>query len=320
LDFIEGLWVEKYRPRELKDLILPDKYRKKFEEYIEKKEIPHLLFVGPPGSGKSTLARILTSKKGIISSPKSNLLKANGSSKRCRSITYTDEVVEPFMKHPPIGDKLKIVYIDEADKLTPDSFDSLRSPMETYVKHSRFIWTGNYISKIPGPIQSRFQIFKFEQISMEYVFKFCQNILETEKIKYKNNDVSYIIKELYPDIRKVVNSLEQCSSNGELVFDADVLKTKEKELINIFIDIINSIREKKNNRISKLIGNTLDLLNETDLDYGEVYQKLFYTKSVPVPAKIKINEYTNSHKDCLVPSMHFMACFKKNYIKKLMII
>jgi len=308
LNFVDGLWVEKYRPKELKDLILSDEYRNKFEEYIEKKEVPHLLFVGPPGSGKSTLAQILTSKKGIINFPKMNCLTINGSSKKCRSISYTDEVIEPFMKHPQIGDdKLKIVYIDEADKLTNDSYDALRGIMEKYVKHSRFIWTGNYISKIPDAIQSRFQIFKFEQVSMEYVFKFCQGILESENIKYKNDDLSYIIKELYPDIRKIINSLERCCSNGQLIFNVDVLKTKEKELINIFIDIINSIREKKNNRVSKLISNTLDLLNEIDLDYCEVYRKLFYTKSIPVPAKIKINQYTNSHKDCLVPSMHFMS-------------
>lgn len=303
----DSIWVEKFRPKELKDLILPDNYRAKFEEYIKEKRVPHLLFIGPPGSGKSTLARILSSKNGILNSPKSNLLIANGSSKKCKSITYTDEVIEPFLRHPPHGDKLKIVFIDEADKLTQDSYDALRGPMEKYVKQSRFIWTGNYISKIPGPIQSRFQVFKFQQISIDYVFQYCRNILDSEKVKYSENDLTYIVKGLYPDVRKIVNSLEQSTVNGELIFNANILKTKEKEIIKLVVEIIDSINNKQNNRINKLITGMLDLLNESDLDFGEIYQTLFYTKSIPVPAKIVINKYTNNHGNCLVPSMHFMS-------------
>ena len=285
-------------------------------EYVGKEECQCILIDHPDHlyitddfvvTHNSTLARILCSKKGILSNPKSNLLIVNGSSKKCRSITYTDEVIEPFLRHPPLGDKLKIVFIDEADKLSQDNYDSLRGPMEKYVKQSRFIWTGNYISKIPSAIQSRFQIFKFEQISIEYVFKYCKSILENENVKYNVDDLSYIIKALYPDVRKIVNDLEQCTSKGKLVFDADIIKTKEKKVINVIIEIVNSIKAKNTNRINKLITEILDLLNESDLDFGEIYSKLFYTKSVPVPAKIVINKYTNSHKDCLVPSMHFMA-------------
>jgi len=39
------LWVEKYRPQRLKDVVLPDYLMEKFQEYIDKSNIPNIMFV-----------------------------------------------------------------------------------------------------------------------------------------------------------------------------------------------------------------------------------------------------------------------------------
>ncbi|MBU0777908.1 AAA family ATPase, partial [Patescibacteria group bacterium] len=219
---ISKLFVEKYRPKILDDLILPENYRKKLQEYIDDKNIPNLLFVGPAGSGKTSLARILTSKKGVLSSPSSNLLIANGSSKSARGIGFVDDIIEPFLKTMPFGnDKLRIVFIDECDYMTNDSFESQRGVIEKYEKQGRFLYTANYLSKIPEPVRSRFQIFTFDKIPINFVTKYCINILESENINFKKDDLDYVVKELYPDVRKIVNTLQKNSIDNKLIIGKD---------------------------------------------------------------------------------------------------
>lgn len=308
MDIENSLWVEAYRAKNLDDLVLPDNYRLKFQEYINNREIPNLLFVGPAGSGKSSLARILTSKNGVLSSPRNNLLSANGSAKKTRGISFVDDVIEPFLKTMPFGnDKLRIVFIDEADFLTDDSFASQRGVIEKYESNGRFIYTANYISKIPSAIQSRFQIFKFTQIPINFVTEYCKNILETENVEYKEEDLNFVIKELYPDIRKIVNTLQKNNVDGKIILGKDSTLTVEKKLINNIVELISSVKRKEKERINKLIGVIVNSLNGMDLEFRNIYSTLFFSKNIPVPVKIIINQYTNSHGQCLVPNMHFMA-------------
>ena len=42
----ETIWVEKYRPTKIKDLILDDEMKAKFQRTIDEKDIPHLMFHG----------------------------------------------------------------------------------------------------------------------------------------------------------------------------------------------------------------------------------------------------------------------------------
>jgi replication-associated recombination protein RarA len=51
-DVLNSLWVEKYRPKKLEDVVLSDQQRGFLSKCVENCEIPHLLLIGPPGSGK----------------------------------------------------------------------------------------------------------------------------------------------------------------------------------------------------------------------------------------------------------------------------
>jgi len=307
-EVLDSMWVEKYRPKELKDVSLPDRYKKDFERVIERNSLPNLLFSGPPGGGKTTLALILCSKFGVLQNKRDNLLMANGSSKKARSINFVDQVVEPFLKHPPAGDQYKVVFMDEADNITPDAYDAWRGIIEKYHKaYGRFVWTCNYVSKIPDPVQSRFTPYVFQQIPKDFVNTYAQSILKSESIEYDTKDINFIINQLYPDVRRIVNILQRSSWEGKLEVDRDAVVTNERVLMSHIVEVISLIAKGEDRKIGAVVNNIINVLSSQDLEYRNVYSELFFMKKIPAPAKIIVNKYSNSHQGCLVPHMHFMA-------------
>ena len=307
-DVLDSMWVEKYRPKNINDISLSERYTQDFKRIIEKCALPNLLLTGPPGGGKTTLALILCSKQGVLFNKRDNLLMANGSSKKARSINFVDQVVEPFLKHPPAGDKYKVVFMDEADNITGDAYDSWRGIIEKYHKeYGRFIWTGNYISKIPEPVQSRFTPYVFQQIPKEFVHKYCKTILNAESIEHDEKDVTFIINQLYPDVRKIVNLLQRSSWDGKLSVDRDSVVTNERLLVSNVVEIISMLKKGEDNKLGGIVNNMIEILSGQDLEYRNVYSELFFMKNVPANAKIIVNEYSNSHQGCLIPHQHFMA-------------
>ena len=70
------LWVERYRPTELEQMILNDNFRRSFSSFITNKNMPNLMLIGIQGSGKTTIARIFIDK---LISNHNDVLIFNGS-------------------------------------------------------------------------------------------------------------------------------------------------------------------------------------------------------------------------------------------------
>jgi DNA polymerase III delta prime subunit len=309
VEIINSLWVEKFRPKKLEDLVLPENYKKDFNECIKRRFIPNILLSGGPGSGKTALTRIICSKEGIIQNREDNVLELNGSARESRNIGYVSEVIEPYLKIPPAKpDLYKIVFIDEFDYYTDAAFSSLRGIIEKYSAHARFIFTCNYVSKIPEAIQSRCQHYVFKQMPIEFVIEYCKGILVAEKINFEDKDLKFIIDNLYPDIRRIVNTLQRSSLSGKLITDRSISLSSEKIIISNVVEIISFIQSGEDHKINNIINNLVKMLGELDLDFRTIYTDLFFRTEVPTNAKIIINKYSNSHVDCLLPNMHFLSC------------
>jgi len=303
-DALDSLWVEKHRPKELAEVVLEKEHQDKIEEWLKKGAIPHLLMVGPAGSGKTTTARIICN---YIIKDDADILELNGSDQT--GVDTVRDSIKGFLKSPPHLSAHKIVFIDEFDYMSQNAQGALRNIFETYAGTGRFVCTGNYKSKIIDALLSRFQIFEMKTVSQEFAIKYCQSILDFEKIEYDIDTVSVIVESLIPDVRKIVGTLQQTVIDGKLhKIDKNSIATAEKKLVGLIcmmLDSIGTIGCKE--IVNSSIVEVHELLNQGEVDYLSIYDLLFHNKKIPVWAKIVVNRYSNMHYQCLFPNMHFVA-------------
>ena len=212
------LWVEKYRPQVLEDYVGNEVIKNKIADYIKESSIQNLLFYGVAGTGKTTLAKLIT--KNIDC----DLLYLNASDER--GIDTIREKIQPFASSMGFND-VKIVILDEADYLTPQAQATLRHTIEACSSTTRFILTCNYLERIISPLQSRCQTFEITPPSKQEVNYKCQNILTKEKILFYDNNIDDVINTHYPDIRKIINTLQGSVIKGQIKIDDTSLKNTQ---------------------------------------------------------------------------------------------
>lgn len=202
-----SLWTERYRPRCLEDFIGSPSVRETLKIWLESKDVPHLLFFSSPGTGKTSLGKMLV-----------KLIPCDSLCINASDENKVDDIrnkVQDFCITMGVR-PLKILFLDEADRLTPDAQGVMRNLMETYSHSTRFILTCNYQEKITPAIKSRCQSFEIKPPSKAEIMAHLCKILETEKVKYEKKDVAFIVASYYPDLRKMINFAQQSSLTGEL--------------------------------------------------------------------------------------------------------
>lgn len=211
VDKIQGLWIEKYRPQTLEDIILSKNDREFFEGLSEKQEIPHLLFAGIQGSGKTSLSKII-----INDVLKCEYLYLNASDET--GIDTIRSKVVGFAKTKSFDGKIKIVLLDEADSISFEAMKCLRNVMEEFSATCRFILTCNYLHKIILPIQSRCVIINLTP-PIEGIVSRIKMILVNEEVTISDSQKPLLlshIKRYLPDVRRIVNDIQQFSITGSL--------------------------------------------------------------------------------------------------------
>ena len=230
------MWVEKYRPQKISELVNQKETIGSISSMLKNQsELPHLLFSGSAGVGKTSAALCL-SREILGEHWKDYTLELNASDER--GINMVRERVKKFSRFAGLDTEIpfKIIILDEADEMTTDAQTALRRIIEDTAKICRFILIANNLSKIIAPIQSRCVVFKFTKISDKEILSQLKSIGKKEKIKADEKGLNAICDYTDGDLRHAINILQAAASSGnvtESVVKSVVGLTKTKDVQDV---------------------------------------------------------------------------------------
>jgi replication factor C small subunit len=274
-----GLLNEKYRPQKLENFVGNEHIKTQIQKFLDNNDLVNMIFYGPPGSGKTTLAKL------IVKNLDCDYLFLNASDER--GIETIRDKVSGFASTMSFK-SIKVVILDEADFLTIQAQASLRNVIETFSRNTRFILTCNFVERIIDPLQSRCQVLKIVPPTKKDVAKHAAWILDQEKISFELEDVATIVNQFYPDLRKILNTIQLSTHNNTLTVDKSILVSS-----NYMTQILKLLCGKKPDwkEIRQIIANA------NVQDFEELYRFLFdnaehYASGNEGMVAYYINEYS----------------------------
>ena len=284
------IWTEKYRPAVFEELVGQDDIIKRVKSLTESLNIPHLLFAGPAGTGKSTLALIIV-KTLYGTQWRENYLELNASDER--GIQIVREKVKNFARTKSIGNApFKVIFLDEADALTPEAQQALRRTMENYSATCRFILSCNYSSKIIDPIQSRCAIFRFKLLEKKEIEKYLTRIAGKENLAVSAGAIDIIYEGSEGDCRRATNLLQATASispniTTELV--STIISNAKPKDIRVVLDyaLSGDFINAKNKLLDIMLKESI-----SGQDIIKAVQKEIWNLPIEPEIKVKLTEKT----------------------------
>jgi DNA polymerase III delta prime subunit len=296
------LWVEKYRPTSVSDCILPDRLKKPFQEYVDRKEIPNLMLTGSAGVGKTTIAKAMCDEIGI------NHLYINASENR--GIDMLRTTIRNYASTVSLTGGTKVIILDEADYLTPEAQAAMRGAIEEFAANCTFIFTCNFKTRLIDALHSRCSVIDFAlkadekpKMAMQ-LMKRMENILTEESIKYDKAVLAKIIEKYFPDYRRTLNELQRFSSSGNL--DAGIVSQLSD--VRKIADLVNSLKEKNFGEMRKWC------VANSDIEPARIYRKIYdglyeYMKPHSIPqAVVTIGKYQYQAAFVADQEINLVAC------------
>ena len=288
------LLVEKYRSKGLDEYVGNENIKATIAKYLKQNDIQNLIFYGGPGTGKTTLAKL------IVNNLECDYLYINASDER--GIETIRDKVSGFASSASFK-PLKVIILDEADFLTIQAQASLRNVIETFSRSTRFILTCNYVERIIDPLQSRCQVLKIVPPSIKDVARHIAGILDQENITWDKEALGTIVKQYYPDIRKILGTAQLSTIDNKLTLDKSILVS------NSYIEqVINELKTGKNWKTIRQI-----IADSNINDYDELFKSLYDNVSTYAPQSeglvtIYINEHSYQANFRIDKEINMMAC------------
>jgi replication factor C small subunit len=305
---LKKLWVEKYRPTTLADVIFQDEIQKKFfEKIIAEKDLPNLLLSGVQGTGKTTMSGVLVNEFGI---DPADLMRI-----KCSDETGVDSMrdkISRFAETMPIGD-FKVVQLEEFDFLSQNAYAVLRHIIEDSSDNCRFICTCNYSNKVMPAIKSRLQEVNFKAPGKDLVMEKMAEILMTEDIEVDETSLEAlekIVTAVYPDIRKTIQILQQSCRSGKLIWRESVSAADSSEYK---IKLLDYIEQSNFAQARKLVCDVVQREEYEDL-YKWLYQNIhrcpkFKQQETEEKAIVIIADRLYKHASYTHVDINLAACF-----------
>ncbi|MDR2855026.1 MAG: replication factor C small subunit [Methanomicrobiales archaeon] len=280
------IWIEKYRPKQISDIIGQHEITERLSSYVRTGEMPHLLFTGSAGVGKTTAA-VALAREFFQDDWQMNFRELNASDER--GIDVVRNQIKQFARTSPFGDvAFKILFLDEADALTNDAQSALRRTMETYAQSCRFILSCNYSSKIIDPIQSRCAIYRFKPLQDDDIAEMVRRVATDQNLLVSEEAQKALAYIAQGDMRKVVNALQGAAIITSTIA-ADTIyaitSTARPEEIEKLIDICFEGNFEGANRF------LISLIRERGISpqelIGQIY-RLLITREMPRETRVKM--------------------------------
>ena len=262
------LWVEKYRPKTINDCILSSTIKGTLNDLVKEERVPNLMFTGPAGVGKTTVARA------ICDMTNSDYIIINGSDEG-RMIDTLRTKMTQFCSTISLRGGRKVVIIDEADYMNPDSVQpAMRGFIEKFAENCSFIFTCNYKNRIIEPIHSRCAVIDFASpksekpvIAQQFMIR-CGVILSEENVEHDKNVIAALINKHFPDFRRVLNEMQRYSTSGTI--DSGILANIGELNLN---QLVVALREKNFPNMRQWVTSNVD--NDPASVYRKIYDKLY---------------------------------------------
>tara|TARA_A100001201_G_C4091971_1_gene202435 strand:+ start:1701 stop:2639 length:939 start_codon:yes stop_codon:yes gene_type:complete len=250
---IDFLWVEKYRPQNIEDVILPERLKKPFELIADSGNLPNMLFTGSAGTGKTTVAKALCKQLGL------DYIIINASEEG--NIDTLRTKIKQFASSVSLQGGYKVVILDEADYLNAQSTQpALRGFIEEFSKNCRFILTCNFKNRIIEPLHSRCSVYEFNSSKKELVtlaelfMKRLINILNKEQVKYDDKSLVELIMKHAPDWRRIINELQRLSYSSIFSFS-----NNSNAGPDVYSDLFLNLKNKDFKKMRAWVVNNIDV-------------------------------------------------------------
>ena len=262
------LWVERYRPSTVDDLILPEDIKNTFRSIIGEGKIPNLILSGSAGTGKTSAAIVLCKELDC------DYLMINGSDEGRLIETLRNKLTQ-YCSSVSMSGGRKVVIMDEADYMTPDSVQpAMRGFIEKFSSNCSFIFTCNFKNRIIEPIHSRCAVIDYglspndkPTMGREFASR-CKFILEDNSIQFDEAVLQQMIVKYFPDFRRVLNELQRYSVSGNI--DSGILLNISDANMN---NLADALKSKNFKEVRSWVVNNLD--NDPKMLYRKVYDKLY---------------------------------------------
>jgi replication factor C small subunit len=305
---INQLFTEKYRPKNLDDLILPDRVMTKFKDGL----VQNMLFAGSPGTGKTSTA------KAVVNQFNLPYLYINASTDtsvdviRTRIIDFCSTV--SIMDAPGA---FKVVILDEVDGVSDQFFKALRATMEQFASNSRFIATCNYINKIPDPVLSRFEVINFDfdkqeesELTKKYI-KRVYHICKQEGLTIEKDALVEFVRRNFPDLRSTLNKLQGFKTQGTTKIAVDDVKRFNSVFKDVFELIFNETDPAKNYQmlVSNYANRVDDVLQSLGEEFIEYITQEQSQSSKHIPQVIiSVAKHQAQRVDVIDPVITMLSC------------